>query len=161
MKLKYISWLPAVIIMCIIFIFSSKTATVSGESSMQIANALVSAYEYTTDKSLDEFEKQDVLPKLDHIVRKIAHGMEYALLAASIVFHLWVVGFAPKKIFLVSVAISGMYAATDEFHQLFIEGRSGRITDVCIDTFGALVGAILAIGIFTFITKKRKQRSSI
>ena len=40
---------------------------------------------------------------------------------------------------LVAVA----YAVTDEVHQLFVPGRSGRITDVLIDGAGAVVGGIV------------------
>jgi VanZ family protein len=155
MKLKYISWLPSVVIMCIIFIFSSKTATESGQSSMEIANTLVSAYEYTTNNQLDMEYRQDILPKLDHIVRKVAHGMEYAILAASIVFHFWVQGYNTRKIFFLAILISGMYAGTDEFHQLFIDGRSGQITDVGIDTLGACIGTIITLCVFLSIKKKQ------
>jgi VanZ family protein len=30
------------------------------------------------------------------------------------------------------------YACTDEFHQLFVPGRAGLITDVLIDSIGAV-----------------------
>ena len=31
------------------------------------------------------------------------------------------------------------YAATDEFHQLFVPGRAGMVTDVLIDSIGVTV----------------------
>ena len=36
-----------------------------------------------------------------------------------------------------------IYAATDEYHQTFIAGRSGEIQDVLLDTAGALFGIII------------------
>lgn len=40
--------------------------------------------------------------------------------------------------------ISTAYAATDEFHQIFVPGRAGMVTDVMIDSSGALAGILLA-----------------
>ena len=36
--------------------------------------------------------------------------------------------------------ISLFYAVTDEFHQLFVEGRGSLVSDVLIDFGGSLVG---------------------
>lgn len=36
-----------------------------------------------------------------------------------------------------------LYAATDEIHQTFVPGRSGRVTDVLIDAAGAAVGVLV------------------
>ena len=40
------------------------------------------------------------------------------------------------------------YAATDEFHQLFVPDRSGNIRDVCIDAAGAALGVIISVILF-------------
>ena len=40
----------------------------------------------------------------------------------------------------VAVVAAGLYAVTDEVHQLFVEGRHGAPLDVAIDTVGALAG---------------------
>ena len=52
-----------------------------------------------------------------------------------------------------------VYAATDEFHQLFIPGRSGQVSDVLLDSAGALAGVlILARGVrYVWMSKKRKE----
>lgn len=45
-----------------------------------------------------------------------------------------------------AVGAAAVYAATDEIHQLFVAGRSGRFSDVCIDSAGALLGvAVFAL----------------
>jgi VanZ family protein len=36
-----------------------------------------------------------------------------------------------------------LYAASDEWHQTFIEGRVGCVTDVIIDTCGSILGVIV------------------
>lgn len=42
-----------------------------------------------------------------------------------------------------ALAIVAVAAALDEFHQTFVPGRGGRLTDVLIDVAGALVAAII------------------
>ena len=48
--------------------------------------------------------------------------------------------------------VTAAYAATDEFHQLFVPGRAGRVTDVLIDSAGAFL-ALLAIHIILYYHK--------
>lgn len=35
------------------------------------------------------------------------------------------------------------FACTDEFHQVFVDGRSAQVFDVCVDAAGALLGVVL------------------
>ena len=58
-----------------------------------------------------------------------------------------------------SVMLCFFYACTDEFHQLFVPGRSGEFTDVCLDTVGATFG-ILLVMIIVWIVEKIKNRNS-
>ncbi|WP_245575523.1 VanZ family protein [Alkalicoccus chagannorensis] len=39
-----------------------------------------------------------------------------------------------------ALIICVVYAASDEYHQTFIPGRSGEVSDVVIDGIGAFVG---------------------
>ena len=54
-----------------------------------------------------------------------------------------------KKAYIYSLVIVFGYACSDEFHQLFVEGRSGQFKDVLIDTSGGVFG-----GILTFLKNK-------
>ena len=53
--------------------------------------------------------------------------------------------------------IAAAYAATDEFHQLFVPGRSGQISDVVLDSAGALAG-LLILTVAREIMKNRRNR---
>mgnify|MGYP001589930171 CR=1 FL=1 len=81
----------------------------------------------------------------DFIVRKTAHFIEYFIL-----FHLYIYALqktthiSKSKILLFSLIFAIIYAITDEFHQLSVYGREGRVRDVVIDSFGALSGWLLA-----------------
>ena len=59
---------------------------------------------------------------------------------------------------LIAWGISTAYAATDEFHQIFVPGRAGMLTDVMIDSSGALAGILLA-ALVGFIIIGRNRRT--
>ncbi len=79
---------------------------------------------------------------LDLLLKKTAHMLEYGVL-----FWLWWrVWDAPRppRAWWWAWVLSVLYAATDEFHQAFVPGRHGRITDVLIDAAGVTLAAALA-----------------
>lgn len=161
MNLKKISWLPAIIVMVIIFAFSSKPADSSNESSMAVADDILSAYENTTNVQLDAEQRFQVLEVMNHIVRKSSHFCEYALLAVVLAFHFYIHAFRGMRLLLLSVSMSAVYAATDEFHQTFIPGRSGQIRDVLIDTSGAAAGMLfffIILMIYNLYSKRKHSR---
>lgn len=59
-----------------------------------------------------------------------------------------------------SFLIGVEYAALDEIHQLFVEGRSGQVTDVLIDSIGIFLGICFVLIIYKivqkFLIKERK-----
>ena len=144
-----------VVLMCIIFAFSAKTAVESDESSLQITDVIVNTYENLFHKIIDISDKETLILQVNHIVRKLSHGLEYGVLAVLVSFHLWACSIKRRKLFLGAILISCIYAMTDEFHQLFVVGRSCQITDVMIDTTGAVIGATCFVIIL--ILEKRKM----
>ena len=52
-----------------------------------------------------------------------------------------------------AVALTSLYAVTDEVHQLFVDGRACRFTDWLIDTAGGLTGALVFLLIAVIIKK--------
>lgn len=61
-----------------------------------------------------------------------------------------------RKRLLLSIFLAFLYACTDETHQLFVPGRSGEFKDVCIDTCGAFIGALIVYTIFKISKRKGK-----
>lgn len=124
-------WLPVVILwMILIFLFSSQPAEESEEVSLSIGRAISSVVvENYNELSMEE--QEEIARKVDFPLRKMAHATEYAILALL----LWFVTRHCLPAFLITV----VYAATDEFHQLFVAGRSARVMDVAIDAAGAVV----------------------
>lgn len=76
---------------------------------------------------------------LDFIFKKTAHVIEYTAL-----FLLWFKALGNKNPFQ-AIIFSMVYAFTDEIHQLFVPGRTGRLQDVGIDSIGMIIFAILIV----------------
>jgi VanZ family protein len=83
-----------------------------------------------------------------HVIRKCAHLTEYAVLAIL----LWRAVRKPMRKdprpwswreAAIAVFIVFLYASTDEFHQMFVPSRTPMISDVFVDTSGAIIGLIV------------------
>lgn len=122
------TWYPALVMAVIIFTFSSFPAADSDQQSGLIVNVITTLFPDL--KGVDH---------LVNIVRKIAHLTEYTILG-----YLTARGFKlSNKSPWFSVLACAIYAATDEFHQTMIQGRSGEVRDVALDTLGATFGVII------------------
>ena len=73
----------------------------------------------------------------DTVLRKLAHMAEYGLL-----WWLWWRALGYRHM-AAAVAITLLYAASDEFHQSFVEGRHGTPWDVAIDAAGVALAVVL------------------
>lgn len=85
----------------------------------------------------------------DLVLRKLAHFSEYIILAGLTANVLRYYRKINYKFILVVLIFGISYAASDEFHQLFVPGRTGYWVDWLIDSGGVLLGA----GIFYVIKK--------
>jgi VanZ family protein len=79
---------------------------------------------------------------------------EYAVFALLLFNLLCSLGVTGRKRFGIALLLVFCYAATDEFHQLFVDGRSGQFTDVLIDTAGGLI-MLLLVAVVRRIWKRR------
>jgi VanZ family protein len=77
---------------------------------------------------------------IDTVGRKLIHFAEYALLC-FLWWRLLRTAMPDRRAALVAFALSSLYAATDELHQSFVDGRSGTPVDWAIDSAGAAAAA--------------------
>lgn len=149
------SWIPAVCIMVIIFYFSSMVADDSSNTSIPIAEIVIQKIEQFTDISIGI--DSEAYNLIHHCVRKAGHFLEYMALGCTLVlpfaFILEGKMYYKLKIILYSELFAALYACTDEFHQIFVNGRDGNLKDVGIDSLGAFTG-ICAGFIFWWTGKK-------
>lgn len=132
--ISFAVWLTfAIAVAVAIFLFSSQPASQSDETSMGVLRRIL---ELLLGESTDALIRQ-----YNHPLRKAAHFTLYAMLGFSLtgVFqHQRRVHKLP-----LAVIVSAAFAALDELHQHFVEGRGPQVTDVLLDTAGAATGALV------------------
>lgn len=126
-----------IIWMIFIFVMSSFSATESTNQSDIIVTAISNTINISN------------IHLLTVTIRKLAHITEYLILGI-LTYNVYK---NYNKSICISILICFLYAISDEIHQIFIPGRSGQITDILIDTIGALLGIIL----ITNINKKSNK----
>ena len=147
-NISFAIWLTLAIAVAVaIFLFSSQPAEISNETSK---GALRKLLELLLGESTDALIRQ-----YNHPLRKIAHFTLYALLGISLtgVFQ------HQKRVhkLMAAVICSAAFAALDELHQHFVEGRGPQVTDVLLDTAGAATGTLL-MGIILWLIYRGAEK---
>ncbi len=89
---------------------------------------------------------------LDLLLRKLAHMTVFGALLLA-----WWRAAGPR----VAVAATLGYAALDEWHQTWVEGRVGAVSDVAIDALGAgIAAAIVVVRLRRRSARRRAQRAT-
>ncbi len=154
-------WLPVLLWMMVIFVASQDAH--SAEHSTRLIEPLL--------LWLSPHPSQFLIGIVDHLFRKAGHLTEYAVLALL----LWraisnthggrqPTETEPRQTLReqwrwedagLSLSIVFLYAATDEFHQIFVPTRTPMLSDVFIDTCGGVVG-LLALTLWIFSHRGEK-----
>lgn len=140
--------------MTVIFMFSSSGSVKSNDTSGKVISSAISVKDKVTNNETKPETKKKIVKKLNYSVRKSAHVFEYFVLGvlALNVFD----AFKVKRKVLFAIILCVLYAASDEFHQLFT-GRTASITDVLLDSVASIVGIYL----LNFIFSRRKKGRAI
>lgn len=149
-QIKQMLILPVIIWMIIIFKFSNEPATVSGNTSSNVTKIIVSIF---TSKDITEEQKNELIEKLDPMIRKLAHFSLYTIGGILILLYINIYKLEESKKIVYSIAIGSIYSCTDEIHQIFIPGRSGEFTDVMLDSIGIATGVCICLTIIKVINK--------
>ena len=112
--------------MIVIFSFSAQPADDSGATSQGVgaflAELFVPGYgDWSTQR------QEAFVEKIDHPVRKAGHLTEYAILGTLVTGTVFSFGLRGKRAALTAEGIGVLYAASDEFHQLFVPGRGSQV----------------------------------
>ena len=135
-KKLVLAWTLLILWMLFIFIMSSFNGVMSSNQSGSIATLIYNIFNISDTE------------KVSFIVRKCAHVSEFFILGILVIN--LVSKYNVKHIYLISFIICVLYASSDEFHQLFVPGRSGQVTDVLIDLIGVVLGLLLVFLIRCF-----------
>ncbi len=160
-KIRTIAGILAVLWMCIIFAFSAQEEEESSEVSEAFSYRIVSSTGLFFHLHLDEEELQKIANAIESTVRKAAHMTEFGILSVLVYVWLGKWQIAAGKKMSIAAIFAILYAASDEFHQLFVPGRAGSIRDVIIDGTGAVLGVCIFVGVkkcISFLWNRRKSR---
>jgi VanZ family protein len=133
MKRWILNWVPAIIVMAIIFVASS-----------------------TSGSDIPSFGY------LDFLAKKGGHLLGYALLGAAS-FRAWNrSGSLWRSAMLKASILVALYAVSDEWHQSFTPGRNPSFQDVGIDIVGGILGIVLMSRFGKFFREQavRKNQNS-
>ena len=136
------SILCVIIIMIIIYNFSAQSGTDSSGISKKISR-LICRIVFFNYENMSGEQQIFVVNELHYFVRKLAHFSIYMLLGMFSYMALMPFKQELKKPALISLTVCAVYAVFDEIHQKFIPGRSMKVTDMILDSFGAFVGIII------------------
>lgn len=141
--LKIFIWIPAVICAVMIFGFSGQNGENSGNLSRKAAGVMVDIADSVHLVDVRWNGRQELIDKIELPVRKAAHMTEYAIFACLVYLAFTVDGVSWQLVRFISFFATAAFACSDEFHQLYVPGRNGCVTDVLIDCVGILIGIII------------------
>lgn len=156
--LRNLAGVLAIVWMCVIFAFSAQEKEESGEVSASFTYHMVSSTRTFFHLDLSDARVKEISDAIEGFIRKLAHMAEFGIM--SVLLYIWVGQW--EMSFLrrggTAVGATAIYAATDEIHQLFVPGRAGRFSDVCIDSAGALTGVIVFALLVQIVKRVRARR---
>lgn len=148
-----------VLTMGAIFKFSSQNGDKSSNISEKTAEAVVVIIN-KLGMPVSKNPSSATFQAFHTIVRKLAHFTAFMVLSMSATAFFATYWTKDKRNYIYPLMLCFAYACSDEFHQLFSQGRSAQFTDVLIDTVGGAVGIIIvmgAINLYFYLKNIRKS----
>ena len=142
-----------------IFYMSSQPAEVSSQISGGVIEIIAERF-YPDFDVLSELQKAEIIESFQFIVRKAAHIAGFAVLGffAFLSFISYTKLRRFTRVFW-AAAVSLAFAASDEFHQRFVPGRSCELRDFLLDSVGVL-GAVILCTLFIQIIGPLRRKSA-
>lgn len=156
MRKKVIPLFLTGICLVMIFLFSSQSNLQSNEVSGRFSDFIYLMAEKLGCVSAKRSMTQYI--QVNYIIRKCAHFTLFFLLGICLSLLFFSTGrFSHEKQITRMVTIAGLFfSCCDEWHQMFVSGRTPSFRDVCIDTAGVFVAALLGNWIFRCVNRNRQ-----
>jgi len=146
---KYIPWGVVGLIIIAQFLLSAQSGNSSRELSVSIADRILFNFEAILKTIRLSSEGQFRL-LLDGFVRKLAHFLAFFVLGIftplAVRLTIPVVRSSKWAPFLISFCILFVIASLDEYHQMFVSGRTMSISDIILDMQGVMTGFAVTFG---------------
>ena len=131
--------------------FSCENSSESTETSSGVTMEIINIVDKAINLNLGIREKELLLDKLFIFVRKLAHITEYFILGILVINVFKDYFNISNKLLISSILFCLLYSASDEFHQLFVPGRAGKLVDLLIDSIGYIGGCL----IYYFVLRRK------
>ena len=95
--LKPLSFIPAILLMVMIYQFSAQPADVSSQLSYKVSYKIVETADNIFETNLDYWQMDNWAVRINGVTRKLAHMTEYFALAVAVSFPLYVYGCPGKS----------------------------------------------------------------
>lgn len=148
-----VSWMAVLIWAALIFWFSAQPA----QDSDHLSRGLTSIIADLLDGLLGDFPFN--LNSANNYLRKCAHFLVYFVLGFLVKNGFRASGYSAGKGFVIALAVCFLYAVSDELHQFFVPGRGAQLSDVMLDSFGALVGIGLYTVLLTWMDRRKVKET--
>ena len=142
-----INWAPAVAIMSVIFMLSSKPDFGGPAWVSALIRDLLGE-----GPLLDRIEW--LLPYADTYTSWIAHFVEYGALAVALYWGIRRQWPTIRRAALLAWGLAILYALSDELHQRFVPGRHPDFRDILTDAAGAALALLLVVLVERFVRRK-------
>lgn len=134
------------LVMAVIVCFSAQPGAASNGFSKGIADRLL----WMVRKAFPDV----TLGELNFFLRKLAHFTLYFILGCGLTGafsrqrRVWAV--------VPAIFVGACFAASDELHQMFSDGRSASMKDVLLDSCGVMAGSLLSWGVLKICRRKNR-----
>ena len=136
--------------MAFIFYMSAQPGEVSSDFSGSVSHVFMKIWNVVFFQGWNEAQVLQMAELWDYPIRKLAHMTEFGILAV-LVFQMLGQYQRVHRRYILAWAVTVIYAATDEIHQLFVPQRSGNGFDVCVDATGAFLALLVIWGVTRMI----------
>ncbi len=150
--LRYLFLTLSLAVMVVIFVLSSQDGNQSSSTSGSFSKWLAEV--------LQPILPTEGITAIISVIRKLAHVSIYALLGIFVTLCVFTFDFGHGwHYFVIPIIVCLLYACSDEMHQLFVDGRDGKVLDVFIDGIGFALSTLVCnlVRIIVDKVKARKQ----
>lgn len=154
-KYLILTFIATILCMITIFILSAQPATESDSNSKFIVSKIVDSATKLGGDEIPQSQREVIIDKVNNIARELMHSVVYFIL--GVFAQITILGLFKKRLLssIITFTFCEVYGLTDEFHQLFVPGRTFQLLDLGMDAAGAIAAILLVLFVNKLIQKKR------
>ena len=149
------SWLLVFIWMGSIFYLSSMDSELFNTKSKDTINTVVESTIVDTNKDISKDNLNSIVNGLNKPLRKCMHSFVFFILVILFINAFYNSNIKNYMCYLFFIILIFIYVCFDDFHQLYVVGRTCQLMDIGINMIGILIG-VLVFYIYGLLVKDRR-----